>query len=216
MAYCPLPLCTHTRKHLTPYCLRAKRSNTTVDARSTTGTGPWLKFPRHSAISNPSYFSPGGDLREWHKKVGRWVNLLKTSHDSEKNRYCHKMFKIVGQTLYTRGLPREHRSNTKKAQSNNIVDHMQNTDPDEAALDVENVVAVDLPIATRRLQSSYLLSEESKAAVGPREKSFRCSCLSFVDSLPLFLSTKIFPFRPNLVESSILNCSIIPAFTRVR
>lgn len=52
-AYCPSTLHFPTREHLTPYCLRAKRSSATVDANSTTVLRPGLKVPRDSAIADP-------------------------------------------------------------------------------------------------------------------------------------------------------------------
>lgn len=171
-------------------------------------------MPRDGAIIDPPYFSPGGDLLEWRKKVGRWLNLLKTAHDSGNDRSFHTMFKILVQTLYTRGLPLEQQSIVDEAQSKGIIDYMQTVDPVKATLDVVNVVTVDSPIAT--VTRLVFRSIESQAAVGPKVKTFPFLCLASVDALLHTWSMPVFSLRPKLVKFSPLHCSTMPVLRRVR
>lgn len=146
-ACCPLPSHTHTHEHPIPNFVWAKHSSTSIDTRSTKSMDPLLKMPRNRAIIDPPYFSLGNGILEWHKKVGKWVNQLKTAHESRNAGSFDTMYEIDCQKLYTRGLPSEQQSIADESQSKKLIYCLQATDLVKAALDVGIVVAVDPPIA---------------------------------------------------------------------
>ena len=52
-------------------------------------------------------FSPKHDMQEWRRSVGKWANMIKIAHDQGNDRTYQITFKILGQVLYAKGLPRE-------------------------------------------------------------------------------------------------------------
>lgn len=84
------------------------------------------------------------------------MHLIKAAHDRGNYRAYHSMFKIIGQTLYTRGLPHEQQSIVDEAQSKVTINYVQSDEPVKAVLDIVKVVAVDQSIAkVTRLISSF-------------------------------------------------------------
>lgn len=130
--------------------------HSSVPSRSTTVICQGLKMPRELSINDPPYFPPGADLFEWHKKVVKWVQLLKAPHNSGNDRTYHTLFKILEQTLYARGLPSEHQAIVDEAQSKGIIDNTQTRNPVKAVLVIVKVIAVDPPNAkVTRLITSF-------------------------------------------------------------
>lgn len=144
--YCQSTFRTHTRENRTPCWVRVERFIWTVDANSTTIVGPRVEMPHDNAISESPFFCPGADHFELHKRVWRWVSLLKTAQDKGSDGSFHKNFKILSHSLYTRELPCEQHSIADVAQSKQFIANMYTTDPDEVALDVVSTVPVDSPI----------------------------------------------------------------------
>lgn len=66
------------------------------------------------------------------------------------------MFKILDQTFYTSGFPREKESVVEEAKSKGIINYLQTDDPVQEVLDVVNLLALDPPNAQgTRLISSF-------------------------------------------------------------
>lgn len=205
----------HTHKYLKPYCKQAKRSGTTVDAYSTTVMGAALKMPRDSTITDVPSFSPGGDLPVRRKKVGRWLNLLKTAHDCCNNNFF---------TRYSRSLARPCTLggylvfiSRLLMKLNSIAFLIYGTL--RTLLRLFNICRMWLLLIlwSPRLQGSLLLlSTELKAAVGSRVKTSQFSWLSFVDWLRFTWNTQVLLLRPKLVKSSLQYCSTTPVLMRLR
>lgn len=105
---------------------------------------------------DPPMFRPDLDVQEWRKSIGKWVDLLKAAHDTGEDGRLKTIFRILGQTLYQRGLPPEQQSIVDEAQAKGVIDFHQTDNPVQAVLGIVNVVAVDPPMATvTRLIGSF-------------------------------------------------------------
>ena len=118
--------------------------------------GPGGKSEKVYGFFDPPVFSPDENLESWRKNAGQWADSLKVAHDEETDRTFQTIFKLLGRTLYDRGLPDAQKAIADEAQSKGRVDNLQSEDPVEAALQIVKGVAVDPPISmVTRLMSSY-------------------------------------------------------------
>lgn len=110
--------------------------------------GPGRSDPRNksSSVMDRPVFDARSDLLGWRKKVGEWVRLVKTAHDSGSDRTYKTLFKIIGPTLY-QCLPREQQPIVDETHNKQKIDYTQSNDPVEAVLDILKTVAVDPSIA---------------------------------------------------------------------
>ena len=67
--------------------------------------GPGIRSSSDRILSDPPVFSPDGDLQEWRRKVGRWVDVVKAAHDNGTDSHFQTLFKILRRALFERGLP---------------------------------------------------------------------------------------------------------------
>lgn len=119
--------------------------------------GPGSKLPERTAsLADPPMFTPDGDLRDWRRRVGRWVDYVKAAHDTGVDRHFKTIYKILGRTLYERGLPVDQQAIVEEAQVKGIINYKQDDDPIASVRDIVRTVAVDPPIATvSRLIASF-------------------------------------------------------------
>lgn len=110
-------------------------------------------MPREVSPIDSSFFSPTTDLHEWRKKVVKWVELIKSAYDSGNDSSYRTLFRTLGQTLHTRGLPREQLSIVEEVQEKGTIHYTQTNAPVAAVHEIIKVVAVDSPIVaiTRRI-----------------------------------------------------------------
>lgn len=78
--------------------------------------------------------------------VGKLVDLVKFAHDSGAKRSYHTLFKIIGQTLYTRGLPREQQAIVYEAQDKGTINYTQTDNPVDAVHYIVKVFVAYPPI----------------------------------------------------------------------
>ena len=99
---------------------------------------------------------PDGDLQEWRRKVGRWVDVVKAAHDNGNDSHFQTLYKILGRALFERGLPADQQAMVDEAQAKGTIDYLQTSDPVSAVRDIVDTVAIDPPIAmVSRLISSF-------------------------------------------------------------
>jgi len=61
-----------------------------------------------------------GDLQDWHTKVVRWVDLIKTAAEKENDRHYKTVWATLGRWLY-RGLPSAQQSILDEANAKGVV-----------------------------------------------------------------------------------------------
>lgn len=72
---------------------------------------------------------------------------MKVVHDQGSDRAFKTIFKLLGRTLYDRGLPYSQKAIVDEAQAKGQIDSLQMDDPVEFFLQIVKLVAVDSLIA---------------------------------------------------------------------
>ena len=117
---------------------------------------PGVNSGKVSGFFDPPVFSPDGDLESWGKRFGQWAESLKAAHDDGTDRTFQTVFKLLGRTIYNRGLPDSQKAIADEPHSKGHVDCLHMEDPVEAALQIAKIVTVNPPISTfTHLISSY-------------------------------------------------------------
>lgn len=116
---------------------------------------PVNKSAKERLQTDPPFFHPDRDLQEWRRDIGRWVDLILAAAEKGNDRHFSTVAKILGRTLYERGLPSAKKSIVDEAQAKQVIDYRQD-DQVEAVREIVNLIAVDPPIAgVSRLISSF-------------------------------------------------------------
>lgn len=91
------------------------------------------------------------------------MDLIKATHDAGEDKKIKTTYKILGQTLYQRGLPEEQQSIVDEAHSKGRIHFHRKDDPVQAVFEIVKVVVIDPPIAVfTRLISSFNKIESIK------------------------------------------------------
>ena len=118
--------------------------------------GPGERSSSSRILSDPPGFSADCDLQEWRRRVGRWVDIVKTAQDNGTDRHVQTIYNIFGRALFERALPPDQQTMVDEAQAKGTIDYLQTSDPVATVRDIVDTVAVDPPIAmVTRLISSF-------------------------------------------------------------